>query len=124
MAVTYASFIILFPAFTTADSDEQDRITAYIALASNSVPSSVWDTWTDEGISFLTAHILTLANQAGAGTGGSGAGALTKVKVGQLEKTYGFSMDLISTENGLLSTSYGQRYLQLRNQLSLTPMTI
>ncbi len=124
MAVTYASFVVLFPAFTTGVAEEQDRITAYIALASNSVSSSVWVDWTDEGISFLTAHMLTLANQAGSGTGGSGAGALTKVKVGQLEKNYGFSMDLISTQNGLLSTSYGQRYLQLRSQLSLTPLTI
>jgi len=124
MAVTYDSFIILFPDFITAVVAEQDRITAYIAQASNSVPSSVWGDWTDEGISYLTAHILSLANQAGSGAGGSGSGVITKVKVGQLEKTYGFSIDLVTTENGLLSTSYGQRYLQLRNQLSLSPLTI
>ena len=127
MAVTYASFIILFPEFTTSDSGEQARITNYIAAAVLDVSSDSWGGKADLGISYLAAHRLALANRTKeTGVSASvGAGPVIDAKAKNLSVKYGnpVSANTPFYSAGLASTPYGLVYAEMRSTLSITPLT-
>jgi len=129
MAVTYASFIILFPEFTTSDSGEQARITTYIAAAVLDVSTDSWGGKADLGISYLAAHRLALANRTKeTGVSASvGAGPVIDAKAKNLSVKYGNPVSVGSNtpfySAGLASTPYGLVYAEMRSTLSITPLT-
>ena len=127
MSVTYATFIALFPEFTTADSGEQARITEYISNASLEVSPTSWGIKTDMGISYLAAHMLSMADRSKlAGVTNAASGAIQSAKVGKLEVR--FAAPLTGAKAfplfGLSSTNYGMEYARLRSTLSNTPLQI
>ena len=126
MSVTYSTFIVLFPEFTTVDVNEQARITLYITNASLDV-STDWGVKRDMGISYLAAHMLSMADRTKDSGGGIVAsGALTEAKVGKLSAK--FATPITGAKAfplmGLSSTNYGLEYARLRSTLSITPLSI
>jgi hypothetical protein len=55
MAVTVASFLVAFPELAPAG---EPLIAAKLAEAARSVNANVWGVKTDDGVSYLAAHLL------------------------------------------------------------------
>jgi len=126
MAVTYSSFIIRFPEFTTSDPDEQTRITQFISDATRECNSDSWGDKQDTGVSYLTAHMLAMANRArsSGSSGSSGSGPVEEAQAGKLRVRYGNPSEGTNSPflYGLDSTPYGLVYSQLLATLSITPV--
>ena len=60
MAVTVAKFTNAFPEFRKADSAE---VAAKIGFATDQIADGTWGKTTDQGIMYLTAHLLVIAAQ-------------------------------------------------------------
>jgi len=58
MAVSVANFQARFPEFASTDTG---LITLVLAEASAQIETSVWSTRRDEGIKYLTAHLLAIS---------------------------------------------------------------
>jgi len=118
--ITYALFVARFPGFATEDSDRQTEIQYALDDAELSVHRATWDDLADRAVMLLAAHELTESGRTD-NHGGGGAGAVTARTVGPGVVGYG------DPKQGKLSddyrtTSYGVKYLRLRNQLVLTPL--
>jgi hypothetical protein len=61
VTVTAASFKVAFPEFVTAPDA---IVTARIGMAQRRTPAGIWGDLEDDGVSYLTAHLLALAPSA------------------------------------------------------------
>jgi len=68
-------------------------------------------------IAYLTAHMLTIADQ-GASSGGGSAGPIASKKAGDLAISYG-SRD-VSSQEALAETTYGRALIDIRSSLVAT----
>lgn len=91
---------------TQADS----RFDRFIPIATSQTPQDVWGDQTDFAIALLTAHYMSA-------TANGGRGQVVSEKVGDLQRNY----EGMGGDNLLLSTAYGQQYVELRNSLVITP---
>lgn len=95
-------------------AETNNRLQFFIDLATRSINAVEWDDRTDDGISLLACHYLTLANR-----GGSGGGVASE-SVGGLSVSY-----TSATDGGLLSqTSYGQLFFLLMRTLVTSPRVV
>ena len=131
MSVSYATFVLMFPEFATADVDEQSRITSFITSSFLEVNADAWGVRVDQGISYLTAHRLAMANRTkdSGNDGMSGAGPVISAKVDKLAVAFGISGGSVAggstgVLNGLEATSYGVEYNRMRSTLSITPLLL
>lgn len=127
MSVTYTTLVALFPEFTTVDVDEQARITTYISNASLEVNATSWSDKRDIGVSYLAAHMLSMANRSkDSGGGVVASGALSEATVGKLKVKFAVPItgQTAFPSQGLSSTNYGIEYFRLRSTLSITPLVI
>lgn len=111
MSVSVDDVLDIAPELSDEDSD---RVSRFIERASLQVNTDVWGDLVDMGITYLTAHMMTLANRSGTN------GTLSKEKVGDLERAY----SVPSTSTGFESTTYGAEYLRMRKTLLMTPLVI
>ncbi len=98
MTVTAATFIVRFPEFGNIDNDV---VTATVAEASRLCDSDVWDDQHDDAVNYLTAHLLALRSRAI----GQQVGALPADG---------------SSQNLLISTTYGGIFRSMRQALATT----
>jgi hypothetical protein len=89
------------------------RVDSFIALGANYVSESKFGTRYDHALCLFVCHMLTLANRRGAG------GSVVSEKAGDLQR--GYSSPPTDKEL-LLSTSYGQLFVQLRRTQVITPL--
>jgi ABC-type tungstate transport system substrate-binding protein len=75
-------FLILFSEFSKIDSAV---VAAYIDIASNRVPASVWGGNVQYATALMTAHMLCSRGHTGSGSAG---GAITAEQVGDLSRSY------------------------------------
>lgn len=103
------SFVIdVAPELSTQPDSRFER---FIPIASSQVPSAVWGDQTDFAIALLTAHYMSAFS-----TGGRGQ--VVSEKVGDLARSYANNT---SSDDSLMSTSYGQQFVELRKTLVITP---
>ena len=93
------------------------------------VSETKWGCKYDRAVALITAHLIAMSERAkNSGTGSSGTGQLTKVKVGQLERTFDAgenSQGQGSSGKGSYSlTIYGKEFLRIRKQLLKGPVFV
>jgi len=109
MTVTPADIKARFPEFDTVSDG---RIAIFIADATIEVDADEWGVYADKGITYLTAHFLTLAT----GSAGGGAGSVGPVQsqsVGDVSVTFASVAGGNADGGAYGSTVYGQEYQRL-----------
>jgi hypothetical protein len=86
-------------------------INRFLAEAGREVNASVWGDRYDDGILYLTAHLLAFAKKGATGA----AGPVTSETAGPLSISYGGAAT--ASDAALASTSYGRRYLEIAHTL-------
>lgn len=104
MAVTPEAVRALAPEFDTL-ADE--RIELFIAQAERRVNRAAWGVRADDGVMYLTAHLLTQSKKGA----GAAPGPVSSVSVGEVSQSYAVSSDL---QGSLGATHYGREFLELR----------
>lgn len=113
--ITLQQFTTLFPEFSKVAAA---TLEAWIPIASNRVPASVWGGNTLYATALLLAHMLTASGKSGFGSGG---GAVTSESVGDLSR--GFSSVSSNAGSGdaeLGTTRYGLDFIALRRETVVT----
>lgn len=97
-----------FPEFDTLSDAFIER---WLDQASRRVNDTQWGEKADDGVLWLTAHLLKLQCQISGGATAA-AGPISQKRVGDLSVTYALPKGRLS-ESFLASTTYGQYYLDL-----------
>lgn len=120
MAINASDITDRFPEFAGVGTS---LINLMIEDATLSIERNVWGDKADLATIYLVAHLLAVAGQ---GTGvGSAGGAVTKKKVGDLEKTFATPSSKVAVVDGDLgSTVYGRLFLRLRREIVKSPLVI
>lgn len=112
MAVTADSFKAKFPEFACLDDAVINR---WLTEASSYVNATQWGAKADDGICYLTAHLLTVFESEDLGIGETGAGPVTAEKEGQVSVSIS---PLVVAEafrkDSMGATKYGRRYIDIR----------
>ena len=106
MAVTPATIKEVLTEFAEVSST---RIQIFLDFAAQQMNATAWGVKYDQGLIYLTGHLLKL--DAEAATGGGAAGPVTAEAVGQVSASYQVGESFSNSEFG--STVYGRRYLEL-----------
>lgn len=97
-----------FPEFESTDNA---TVTRFIGKAEIRVNRTEWGNKADDGIGFLTAHLLKRLEQGD----GAASGPVASERVGDIAVSYGVSDDFKNRE--LASTAYGRSYLDLQGEV-------
>ncbi len=97
-----------FPEFEAADNTV---VTRFIGKAEIRVNRTQWGVKADDGIGFLTAHLLTRREEGD----GAASGPITSDRVGDIATSYAVSDEFKDRE--LASTAYGRQYLDLQSEV-------
>jgi hypothetical protein len=108
---------ILAPEFETVDSTELNRIDTIIGLAQKRVNSRIFGEKYNEGVAWLTAHMLKRTAIATSGLTGN----VIKEKLADQEITYSDTSKIAGIPNFYGSTIYGQEFWNLLKTLQATP---
>lgn len=84
-----------------------ERIQFFINQAERRVNRDAWGARADDGVTYLTAHLVT---QAGKGAGAD-PGPVSSVSVGEVSQSYAVPSDL---QGSLGATHYGREFLEMR----------
>lgn len=106
------------------------QITTRITLAESFINRAVWDTAAsggedkgDNGVLYLAAHFLAVDLRSTV----AAAGPVMSEAAGGLSRGYGFAVrgaKVTVNESLLMRTIYGQRYMQLKRSLLLSPLVV
>lgn len=110
--VTASSIKAIFPEF---DSLTDATIDVYIAQAQRCVSETAWGSRYDDGVTYLTAHLLAMFALDSTTSGASGAVKRKKAGVNDLEVEYAVSDS--GESDSLMSTKYGRHYVSLRKKI-------
>ncbi|SRR5579875_4082 len=103
-------FLTLFDEFKNV---HPEKIKAYLQLAGQRVPPSVWAESTQYATALLAAHMLATSGPQG---GGSAGGALTAEQVGNLSRSFQAVFEPGSGDAPLMTTRYGIDFVALRKE--------
>jgi len=118
--ITATSFKTRFPEFTSiADA----RIELFIEDAVLVLNEVNWGTKYDLGLYYLTAHYLALGEKSSVGNSGSNGQVASKAVDGTSISYNNATLTGVD-DSYYSSTSYGQRYLQLRKSLGVPAYVI
>lgn len=109
MAITPADIKLRFPEF---DSVIDGRIQLFIDDATATVNPNCSNA--DLMIAYLTAHLLFISDKTDSGSGGNISPVISE-SVGDVSRSFGVSANNSNSDAYYNSTSYGQRYLDLRS---------
>lgn len=110
---------LIAPEFYTVDSTELNTVNSIISLAINRVNETRWGVKYNEGVAWLSAHLLK--RRSISTTMGNTSGIITKEKLADQEITYG-NITASSSDSFYTSTIYGQEFLNLKNTIQTTPI--
>lgn len=105
MAVTPSSIKLLFPEL---EDVPDERVELFIEMAERRVSREAWGVRADDGVRYLTAHLLTQSAKGAK----AAAGPVASVSVGDVSQSYAVSGAV--TESSLGATPYGREFLELR----------
>ena len=115
--ITVADFRTRFPEFSNVTTYTDATIQLSIDDASLEV-SSVYGDLENVALSYLSAHFLTLSTEATSGDFGS-KGGLASESVDGVSTSYSNATIDSQSDQFLLSTIYGQRFLRYKKRLSI-----
>jgi len=115
VAVTVVTIKARFPEFASLGDD---TIAMYLAEAERSHNAGQWGGKSDDGLSYLTAHLLAMFGASGDGCDDPAPGPVTSEREGAVAASYAVSDEAKQSEFG--STKYGRRYLELRRTIFVT----
>jgi len=120
---------VRFPEFADVLIYPDATVDYFIGLAAGEMEAVIWGFFFDPGALALAAHMMKIAkDSAAAGSGGiAPPGAITQVKTGDLQVSYGSTAGggaSIPGDEGLRTTIYGLEYIRLRELVVATPFTI
>ena len=118
--ITTALFKTRFPEFT---SISDARVQLFIDDAVVILNETNWSEKYDLGLYYLTAHYLVLGEKSSAGNSGSN-GQIASKAVDGTSVSYNNPTLNGSDDSYFSSTSYGQRYLELRKSLGVPAYVI
>jgi hypothetical protein len=107
MAVTPATVREVLTEFAEVPAP---RIQTFLDFAAQQINAAAWGLKYDQGLIYLTGHLLKL--DADSKDGGGAAGPVSAETVGQVSASYQIGEYASESEFG--STVYGRRYLELR----------
>ena len=113
--ITPTTFKIRFPEY---DSIDDVRIQLFLDDSALQISESKFGTSYDLAISYLTAHYLTLSIKTDTGSSGS-IGQVASKSVEGVSVSYNNATADSQSDSYYSSTSYGQRYLDIRSQITV-----
>lgn len=120
MAVTPASFKALFPEFS---SQTDPRVQLFLDQASRRVDAATFGARADDALSYLTAHLLAVANTAGQAATSGASGPVSSKTVGPLSVSFASNWGSASgSGDNYQATYYGREYLTLVKLAIATPL--
>jgi hypothetical protein len=98
------------------------RVETFITLAQGRLDATAWGTLYPQGVAFLVAHMMTMANRAAAeGVGGGSPGPVTSRSAGDLSVGYGTAGGTFGArDSDYTQTSFGIQFLAIRDTLAAT----
>lgn len=115
MSITPAQMKTRFPAFSTLDDD---YIQLFIDEAALVLNSDNWGDLSDLGLMYYTAHLIAIDQRIQSSVGGGAAiNPIASKSVDGVSISYSVNQPSKSDSAWLMSTAYGQRYLELRRSL-------
>ena len=118
MAVDATELKARFPEFACLDDSV---ITRWLTEAARGVNATQWGGKYDDGLSYLTAHLIVTFEAERLGTGEPGAGPITSEKEGPI--SYSISPLVVAEkfrQDSLGGTKYGRRYRELLSTIFVT----
>ena len=118
MAVVATEIKARFPEFACLDDDV---VTRWLDEAARNINATQWDGKYDDGLSYLTAHLLVTFQADALGLDEPGAGATTSEKEGQI--SYAVSPLVVAPmfrKDSLGANKYGRRYLEIKSTIFVT----
>ena len=88
----------------------------FIGFASSMLTAPRWGARFSLAVSYLTAHLMTMASVA-VSSGGT-SGAITSKKAGDLAESYGSTVESGSSDGWLGETKYGRAFIYHRGSRS------
>lgn len=83
----------------------------FLAQAQRRVSTTQWGDKADDGVLWLTGHLLKVESQIRSGSSAA-AGPISQKSVGDLSVSYAVPSDI--RNNFLASTTYGQQFIELK----------
>lgn len=106
-----------FPGAFTSISDA--LLETVIVEASLEISEGLWGTYYDTGLLYLSAHIASMS--AMGASSASVSGPVSSKRIGDVSISYATPQGGVSAIN---STSYGQRFLELRKRIQCGPLCV
>lgn len=120
MAVSVADFRVRFPEFSDETDFPDSRISLFLGDATLLYMGSAEQVWCgkyDVAQAYLAAHLLTVGEGSAAGSSSAIAGPITSKSAGGVSVTRAVTAKTRSdNDDFLLSTIYGQQYINIRAQ--------
>lgn len=110
--------------FLEFNSVTDARINLFIADAVAILNEPYWDEKYNLGLYYLTAHYLALALKSEAGSVTGAGGAVNNRTVDGVSISYSNATPDDQTDAYYASTSYGSRYIALRNSLGVASASV
>lgn len=102
---------------TELASVSDGTVNTWIAIAERRVNRTAFGEKADDAVIFLSAHLVTVSQQANAGASGFVAGMQSR-RVGDVSVTFGsMSGTMAMGDEHLRATLWGQLYLDLRDSI-------
>lgn len=119
MAIDTATLRLRFPEFNDEDEYPDARIKLFISDSSSlymGTDENRWNGKYDIAQSYLTAHLLLSGEKTSLGDNNATVGPIINKTVGNVSVTRGATVkDRSELDDFFMSTSYGQTYLNIRN---------
>ena len=115
MSVTAADIKARFPEFASMDNA---LVTRWIEEAERNHNAACWSGKSDDGLSYLVAHLLAAFPGTECDAAGLGPGVLTGSSEGSVSASWSpLNIPKIFNNDDLSTTKYGRRYLSLRDTI-------
>lgn len=127
MAVTAASFRVMFPEFTDTTKFPTAQIDAWLAEAPNQLNASRLGRSYDLAVMLFVAHNIVLsargvASASGSGVPGQATGPVTSKTVDKVSVSYDTGATALGRAGAWNATSYGQRLYTLLRACGAGPL--
>lgn len=117
-----STLFIMYPEFSTEDTDKINRINLFIERNKKQINSKVWGELTDDGI--ITKTCFELALTPGVSTSDSVSGAIKRQKDGDMEREY-VSSNFSKKEVSYYSqNNYGIQFMVLYDSVPSYPLIV
>tara|TARA_R110000851_G_scaffold131446_1_gene265602 strand:- start:301 stop:681 length:381 start_codon:yes stop_codon:yes gene_type:complete len=126
MTVNVAGFRIRLPEFEDDTEYPEARIQMFLDDTVMDIRAEAdWCGRYERAVYYYAAHLLTVGSNSEAGAGGSNVGPTTSKSAGGVSVTKGYvAKDRSDGDDWLISTTYGQQFINIRNMCFIGVLTV